>query len=72
MGGHILPMDPVVMGLGAADHVKYAVNKEQGAITHHGGRCASTTLLLPLFSWSMNCASLKVILACNSQANGLI
>lgn len=41
MGGHILPMDPVAMVLGAADHVKCAMNKEQGAITQHGGRRAS-------------------------------
>ena len=73
MGGHILPMDPVVMVLGAADHVKCAMNKEQGAITQHGGRRASTkTLLLALLSWSVNCASLKITFTCNSQANDLV
>lgn len=42
IGSHILPMGPVAMALGDADHVKWAVNKIKGAITQHRGRGIST------------------------------
>lgn len=70
IGGHILPMDPVVMVLGAADHVKSVMKKEQSLNTVED---VPPQLLLPaLLSWSMNCASLKITLTCCSQAYDLI
>lgn len=70
MGGHILPMDPVVMVLGAADHVKCAMNKEQSP--NMGEDVPPQTLLLALLSWTVNCASLNITFICNFQANNLI
>jgi len=70
MGGHILPMDPVVMVLGAADHVKSAMNKEQSPNTEED--VLPRALLLALLSWSVNSASLKIMLICNSESSNLI